>query len=493
MTFSALQLVDPLRRALEEEGYTSATPIQAQAIPHVLAGRDLLAVAQTGTGKTAAFALPILQLLAGRRPAGERRPVRALVLTPTRELAGQVSESFRTYGRHLPLRHAVAYGGVGIRPQADALRHGVDVLVATPGRLIDLLDQRLARLDGVEILVLDEADRMLDMGFLPAVRRIIAVLPRKRQNLFVSATMGPEPAALAARILVDPVRVEVTPPATTVETVAQSVHFVEKAGKQALLERLLQDANISRALVFTRTKRGADRVVRLLHHAGIHAGAIHANKSQGQRERALAAFREGHTRVLVATDIAARGIDVDDISHVVNYDLPNVPEAYVHRIGRTARAGAKGAAISLCDSSERPLLRDIEREIRMRVPVGGIVPAAGAPHAHARAPHAQAPTGTDRQPRAHEGARRGEAQQPGRVDRRPEHRSHGAERRPHAAERRPHGAEHRPQGADHRAHGAVPPPPNAARHPAPRGAAATPTWNRPAGRRRFRSGSAPRR
>jgi ATP-dependent RNA helicase RhlE len=370
MSFSDLRLIEPILRAIGEEGYARPTPVQAQAIPHVLAGRDLLGIAQTGTGKTAAFALPILQrLAAGPAPAG-RRPIRVLVVTPTRELATQIGESFATYGRHLPFRHAVIFGGVGERPQKDALARGVDVLVATPGRLLDLMGQGHVHLDRLGVFVLDEADRMLDMGFLPDVRRIIAALPRDRQTLFFSATMPPEAKALADRILRSPEHVAVTPPATTVETVTQCVYFVDKAGKQALLESLLGDPAITRALVFTRTKHGADRVVRRLHAAGVDAAAIHANKSQGQRERALGAFKAGRTRVLVATDIAARGLDVDDISHVVNFDLPNVPESYVHRIGRTARAGAAGSAISFCDPDERPFLRDIERQIRSRIPEG---------------------------------------------------------------------------------------------------------------------------
>ncbi len=369
MRFSDLSLIQPLVRAVAEDGYSEPTPIQAQAIPHVLAGRDLLAIAQTGTGKTAAFALPLLQRLASVPGAAHRRPIRVLVLTPTRELAAQVGEAFSEYGRHLPLRNAVVFGGVPQRPQARAIADGIDVLVATPGRLLDLLGQRLVSFDRLEALVLDEADRMLDMGFLPAVRRILAVLPRRRQTLFFSATMGRDPQALADSILEKPARVEVTPQATTVEKVTQAVYFVDKSDKQALLEHLLAGPAIARALVFTRTKHGANRVAQKLSRAGVDAEAIHANKSQRQRERALAGFRSGDHRVLVATDIAARGIDVDDITHVVNFDLPNIPESYVHRIGRTARAGADGAAISFCDASERAFLRDIEREIRAKVPV----------------------------------------------------------------------------------------------------------------------------
>jgi ATP-dependent RNA helicase RhlE len=365
-----LRLREPLLRALREEGYSAPTPIQAEAIPHVLAGRDLIAVAQTGTGKTAAFVLPILERLAASGPPspGRRRP-RVLVLAPTRELASQVGESFGAYGRHLPFRRAVVFGGVGQGPQVEALARGIDVLVATPGRLLDLLSQGRADLSSVATLVLDEADRMLDMGFLPDVRRILERVPRPRQTLFFSATMPPEAQRLAERILVDPARVAVAPPATTVATVAQSVFFVDKADKTRLLEHLLSDASIPCALVFTRTKHGADRLARALVRAGVDADAIHGNKSQGRRQRALGSFRAGTTRVLVATDVAARGLDVEGITHVVNFDLPNVPEAYVHRIGRTARAGASGIALSFCDPSEEPFLRDIERATRVRLGV----------------------------------------------------------------------------------------------------------------------------
>ena len=344
------------------------TPIQAQAIPHVLAGRDVLALAQTGTGKTAAFVLPILHRMTPPH-AGGRRPIRVLVVAPTRELAAQVGESFEAYGRHLPFRNSVIFGGVGQRPQTDALARGVDILVATPGRFLDLLHQRHVHLDRVEVLVLDEADRMLDMGFLPDVRRIIAACPKKRQTLFFSATMPPEAQALADQILVEPVQVEVTPSATTVEEIDQAVFKVDKGDKRRLLEHLLKDPTVTRALVFTRTKHGANRLAEGLEHAGIGADAIHGNKSQGQRQRALGGFKAGGTRVLVATDIAARGIDVEGISHVINYELPNEPESYVHRIGRTGRAGATGIAYSFCDGSEEGYLRDIERLIRIRIRV----------------------------------------------------------------------------------------------------------------------------
>jgi ATP-dependent RNA helicase RhlE len=367
-SFSDLSLAAPLLKALANEGYVTPTPIQTQAIPHVLAGRDLLGIAQTGTGKTAAFALPILHRLAagGQRPG--RHQCRVLVLSPTRELASQIADSFRTYGRHLGLSVAVVYGGVGMGAQREALARGVDILVATPGRLIDHLEQRNTRLDKVETFVLDEADQMLDMGFILPIRSIVSRLPRARQNLFFSATMPREIGALAGELLRDPVRVAVTPVASTVERVEQRIVFVETARKRALLSEILHDGGMDRTLVFTRTKHGADRVVRHLDQAGISAAAIHGNKNQSQRERALAAFKAGRTPVLVATDIAARGIDVDGVTHVVNFDLPNMPESYVHRIGRTARAGAAGQAISFCDDAERAFLRDIEKLIRQVIP-----------------------------------------------------------------------------------------------------------------------------
>ncbi|QDE69090.1 MULTISPECIES: DEAD/DEAH box helicase [Myxococcus] len=369
MTFDELQLHDTLLRAVKAEGYTTPTPIQQKAIPHALTGRDVLGVAQTGTGKTAAFALPILQRLSAKAPAGGARPVRCLVLTPTRELAGQVGDSFGTYGKGLPLRHAVIFGGVGQNPQVQALRNGVDVLVATPGRLLDLMEQGFVSLRSLEVFVLDEADRMLDMGFIHDVRRVIKALPPKRQTLFFSATLPPDIVDLARSILTDPIRVEVTPASSTAETVSQQVYFVEREQKRGLLTHLLKEGNIHRALVFTRTKHGANRVAKQLEGAGVSSAAIHGNKSQNARERALDEFRSGTLRVLVATDIAARGIDIDGLSYVVNYDLPNVPEQYVHRIGRTGRAGASGTAVSFCDAEERAYLRDIERTIRRNVPV----------------------------------------------------------------------------------------------------------------------------
>jgi len=354
---------------VEAQGYTDPTPIQVQAIPHVLAGRDLLGCARTGTGKTAGFALPMLQLLSHGGQRANPRTVRSLVLVPTRELASQVAQSFQDYGRGLHMSVAVIFGGVPQGAQVRALERGLDVLVATPGRLVDLMGQRHARLDGVEILVLDEADHMLDLGFLPDVKRIIAALPKRRQTLFFSATMPPAIAQLAETILSKPEKVFVTPAATTVEAVDQCVHFVDRGGKPELLRRILSAPDVGRALVFTRTKRNSDKVAKKLTMDGIPAQAIHGNKTQGNRERTLAGFRDGRTRVLVATDIAARGIDVDDITHVVNYELPNVPETYVHRIGRTARAGATGIAIAFCSHEERELLRDIEKLIKRSIPV----------------------------------------------------------------------------------------------------------------------------
>lgn len=367
MPFADLQLIDPLLRAVRAEGYAEPSPIQSQAIPHVLAGQDLLGCAQTGTGKTAAFALPILQRLAESRLQGARR-LRAMVLAPTRELASQIGASFETYGRFTGLRQITIYGGVNQNPQVERLQRGADILVATPGRLIDLLNQGHVRLDTLEVLVLDEADRMLDMGFIHDVRRIIAKLPARRQTLMFSATMPDEIRSLADSILTTPVFVAVTPAATTVDTIEQSIYFVEKGDKPALLEHLLRDVTLDRVLVFTRTKHGANKVVRQLERARVSAEAIHGNKSQSARERALSNFKDGATRVLVATDLAARGIDVDDISHVINYDLPNEPESYVHRIGRTARAGAPGIAYSFCTTDERPYLVDIERLIRLHIP-----------------------------------------------------------------------------------------------------------------------------
>jgi ATP-dependent RNA helicase RhlE len=376
--FSTLGLAEPIQRALNARNHVVPTPIQARAIPHLLAGRDVLGIAQTGTGKTAAFALPILHQLS-KMPAnmgtkGPRRP-RALILAPTRELAIQIGEEFGAYGKHLHLRHTVIFGGVNQRPQVNALSRGVDILVATPGRLLDLMNQGRLRLDAVAFLVLDEADRMLDMGFVRDVRKIMSALPRKRQSLLFSATMPGEIGHLANEILVDPVRVEVTPQATPIERIEQSIYHVEAAGKRALLASILDDPALARVIVFARTKHRANRVADHLGKHGVAAEAIHGNKSQSARQRALKRFRTGDARVLVATDIAARGIDVDGVTHIINYELPNEPESYVHRIGRTARAGAGGVAFSFCDSSERGYLRDIERLIRRRLTVIGDQPA----------------------------------------------------------------------------------------------------------------------
>ena len=365
-TFTDLGLHPAIQKAVADEGYINPTPIQDQAIPHLLEGRDLLGVAQTGTGKTAAFALPILhRLTQARRPSKNR--ARVLVLTPTRELAIQIDESFGNYGRGLESSHTVIFGGVGQRPQVNAMAKGVDVLVATPGRLLDLMGQGHVQLDEIGIFVLDEADRMLDMGFIHDVRRVIKELPEERQTLLFSATMPDVITKLSQRILRDPIRVEVTPESLTVDLIEQSVMLVEKTDKKRLLPEVLDDPDVERALVFTRTKHGANRVVKQLSHCDISAEAIHGNKSQTARQRALANFKEGRVRVLVATDIAARGIDVEGITHVINYDLPNIPESYVHRIGRTARAGADGVAISFCDQEERAYLRDIEKLIKQQV------------------------------------------------------------------------------------------------------------------------------
>jgi ATP-dependent RNA helicase RhlE len=377
-SFAQLSLLDSIQKALIAEGYEQPTPIQAQAIPHLLRGRDVLGCAKTGTGKTAAFALPVLDRL-GRTPraAGARGP-RALVLTPTRELALQIAESFSTYGKYLRVANTTIFGGVGQGAQVEALRRGADIVVATPGRLLDLMQQGHVRFDGLEVLVLDEADRMLDMGFIQPIRRILSVLPRKRQNMLFSATMPPDIADLASSLLVDPLKVAVDPVGTPVAQVAQWVLFVNQGNKRALLSEVLRDPKMERVVVFTRTKHGANRVAEHLEKTGVQAEAIHGNKSQNARQRALSGFKEGRVRVLVATDIAARGIDIDGITHVINFELPNEPESYVHRIGRTARAGAAGIALSFCDHDERAYLRDIERLIRTQVPVVENHPYAGA-------------------------------------------------------------------------------------------------------------------
>ena len=367
--FTDLGLSAPILKALTQEGYDTPTPIQAKAIPPLLEGKDLLGIAQTGTGKTAAFALPILERISKSTERAAKGHAKVLILSPTRELAAQIGESFKTYGRNIKFSRAVVFGGTSIGKQVELCRGGLDVLVATPGRLVDLIERRAISLSKVEVFVLDEVDQMLDLGFIHAIRRIVSLLPKQRQNLFFSATMPKEIAGLAAGLLTDPVRVEVAPVATTVERVNQSVIHVEQNNKLALLNELLKDNNMTRTLVFCRTKHGADKVVRGLAQANYSASAIHGNKSQANRERALAGFKAGKIMVLVATDIAARGIDIDGVSHVINFDLPHVPESYVHRIGRTARAGAEGSAIALCAGDERSLLRDIERTIRMPIPV----------------------------------------------------------------------------------------------------------------------------
>ncbi len=370
--FADLNLAPALLRALTDEGYETPTPIQAQAIPPIMQGSDVLGCAQTGTGKTAAFALPILhRLLSAPVDMARRGPVlpRVLILSPTRELASQIAESFATYGRHASLSHTVIFGGVGQHKQVQALHRGVDILVATPGRLIDLMEQRLTNFSAVQMLVLDEADRMLDMGFINPIRQIARSLPSPRQTLLFSATMPREIQHLADSLLHKPVKVTVAPVAATAALIEQSVYMVGRNQKPALLEHILSERNVSRAVVFTRTKHGADRVAKRLNFSGITATAIHGNKAQNQRQRALDAFRTGRCRVLVATDVAARGLDVDGISHVFNFDLPNEPEAYVHRIGRTGRAGATGLAVSFCDPDERSFLRDIERLIAKKIPL----------------------------------------------------------------------------------------------------------------------------
>ena len=473
--FTDFGLAQPVLRALEEAGYQTPTPIQTQALPPAMAGRDLCGIAQTGTGKTAAFALPILHRLALSDRRAPRRGCRVLVLSPTRELANQIADSFADYGRHLPFTSTVVFGGVTIGRQERALAPGVDILVATPGRLIDLVDRRALTLEGVEILVLDEADQMLDLGFIHALKRIVRMLPAKRQSLFFSATMPKNIAGLAEQYLSDPVQVAVTPVATTAERVEQQVMFVHTGAKQALLGHILRDPKIDRVLVFTRTKHGADRVVRCLDKVGIVGAAIHGNKSQPQRERALAAFRDGSCRVLVATDIAARGIDVEGVSHVVNFDLPNVPESYVHRIGRTARAGADGLAISFCNDEEKAYLRDIERLTRQKVPVAGFPEGFTPPTRQEAAEIAASEERRPERPQQRGGGRPGQQRQgqqrqgqqpgaqgrpgggrpagePGRQGRPPQGRPQQGRRedprqdraaRPHAE--RPHGA--RPQAA----------------------------------------------
>ena len=531
MGFKALSLSAQILHTLETEGYSIPTPIQAQAIPHILAGKDVLGVAQTGTGKTAAFAVPIIHRLleasnkilgAGEQPseahnvAKAARKIRALILTPTRELAGQIEESFKTYGRGTSLRHTVVFGGVSSHWQIKALFHGVDVLVATPGRLLDLMGQGYVDLRYVQTLVLDEADQMLDMGFIDPIRKIVAKTPAKRQSLMFSATMPTEIRKLADTILSNPVTVQVTPIASTVATIDQSVFFVDKGAKPSLLVKYIQDNGITRALVFTRTKHGADKVARYLDKAGIRAAALHGNKTQGQRRKAMEAFISQRPPVMVATDIAARGLDIDNVSHVVNYDLPNIPESYVHRIGRTGRAGASGFAVSFCDPEERSYLRDIERLTRQQIRVAGApVAAPSGTHAASHRSEAHAPA-ADRHERNRSGPRgnvpgeKPAAHKPpvsSAVERHaPSHRpaqSHGPVHKPaqtHTPTHKPHASSHQPAashgGATHKpalAHASAPKPhraPAAAHstssHPAPRQGGFKPAGGRkpwgPAGR-----------
>ena len=370
MSFENLNLIEPILKALKTEGYTIPTPIQEQSIPIILERKDLLGCAQTGTGKTAAFAIPILQILEGGKIYDKGpRAIKCLILTPTRELAIQIGESFGAYGRHTGMKHTVIFGGVSQGSQVSALKSGVDILIATPGRLLDLINQKFVHLHYLKIFVLDEADRMLDMGFINDVKKIITKIPQKRQTLFFSATMPPEIQKLANTILVDPVKVEVTPPSSTADTIDQSLYFVEKGDKKKLLIHLLNDKTLKSALIFTRTKHGADKIVKDLVKAGIKTEAIHGNKSQNARQKALSNFKSGQLKALVATDIAARGIDIEELSHVINYELPNVPETYVHRIGRTGRAGSSGIALSFCDEEEMEFLKDIEKLISRSIPV----------------------------------------------------------------------------------------------------------------------------
>jgi len=389
MDFKSLNIIEPILRSVKEEGYTIPTPIQGKAIPIILQGIDLIGCAQTGTGKTAAFAVPILQLLSIDKHFDRKKKIRSLIVTPTRELAIQIEESFKAYGRYTGLTCTVVFGGVNQNPQTSALRNGVDILVATPGRLLDLMNQGFISLKDIEIFVLDEADRMLDMGFIHDVRKIIAALPKKRQSLFFSATMPPEIVKLAGSIVYKPVKVEVTPSASTVDIVNQYVYFIDKGNKNSLLLELLKDKKIKTALVFTRTKYGADKVIRVLKQKNIIAEAIHGNKAQNARQRALSNFKSQSTRVLVATDIAARGIDVEDLEYVINYEIPNISETYVHRIGRTGRAGANGTAISFCDAEEKTYLKDIEKLITKRIQVVDDHPFPLLDHNPVKAPKQQ--------------------------------------------------------------------------------------------------------
>ncbi|MFO7614693.1 MAG: DEAD/DEAH box helicase [Bacteroidales bacterium] len=381
MKFEDLRLIEPILRALKTEGYTTPTPIQEKAIPVLLDRKDLIGCAQTGTGKTAAFAIPILQMLKQENPPlNGHRKIKSLILTPTRELAIQIGESFTAYGKHTGLRHTVIFGGVTQHPQTESLKAGVDILIATPGRLLDLIGQNFIHLTEVKIFVLDEGDRMLDMGFIHDVKKVIALLPQKRQTLLFSATMPPEIVKLADTILTSPVMVAVTPVSSTVDIIEQSVYFVDKKDKPALLSHVLKDRSVLSALVFTRTKYGADKLVKYLKRQGILAEAIHGNKTQNARQRALRNFKEKKIRLLIATDIAARGIDIDELSHVINYEIPNIPETYVHRIGRTGRAGLGGKALSFCDADEKAYLRDIYKLISKRIPAVDNHPFSNVSH-----------------------------------------------------------------------------------------------------------------
>jgi len=387
--FKSLKIIEPILEAIQQEGYNTPTPIQAKSIPIVLRGTDLLGCAQTGTGKTAAFAIPILQLLSANKAYGKKRKIRSLIVTPTRELAIQIEESFKAYGRHTGLNSTVIFGGVNQNRQTAALRSGIDILIATPGRLLDLINQGYITLNFVEIFVLDEADRMLDMGFIHDVKKMLKELPKKRQSLFFSATMPSEIVKLASTILYKPSHVSVTPVSSTVDIIKQSIYFVDKGNKNALLVEILKDQTIKTVLVFTRTKYGADKVVRMLQKKKIKAEAIHGDKSQNARQRALKNFKEQTTRVLVATDIAARGIDIDELEYVINYEIPNIAETYVHRIGRTGRAGAKGTALSLCDAVEKEYLKEIEKLISKKISVINDHPFPLVDHNPVKAPKQQ--------------------------------------------------------------------------------------------------------
>lgn len=369
MKFNELNLLEPILNALTKQGYTEPTPIQQQAIPYVLEGRDVMGCAQTGTGKTAAFAIPIIQRIHAFKQADNSNKIRALIVTPTRELAIQIEESFKNYGSELKLRYTVIFGGVNQSQQVNRLKNGVDVLIATPGRLLDLQQQGFIKLGNLEIFVLDEADRMLDMGFIHDVKKIIKMIPAKRQTLFFSATMPKEITSLANSILTDPVKVEVNPVSSTAEMIEQALYYVDTPAKKDLLVHVLKETTAPSVLVFSRTKHGADKIVKLLAKNKVTAEAIHGNKSQNARQRALSNFKDKTSRVLVATDIAARGIDIDELSFVINYDIPNIPETYVHRIGRTGRAGASGIAVSFCDKEERKYIRDIQKLISLEIPV----------------------------------------------------------------------------------------------------------------------------